>query len=183
MKKFRIVALLLVMCLASSCFVGGTFAKYATSAGASDTTKIAKWNVTYIGLGLNDTFEVDLFDTVLDSDGTSSETDVSDNYIAPGTTGKFTYSYDISADVAAAYSITYTVTNPDNVPIQFSVDNGDSWSFTLANVENTVDAGGSAADNVTVMWKWDFGEDVDDTEYAGNKDITVKINFSATQVD
>ena len=49
MKKnstMRIAALLLVLTLMTSCFVGGTFAKYTTSGHISDTARVAKWGVT-----------------------------------------------------------------------------------------------------------------------------------------
>ena len=45
MKKTRIVGLLLVFVLVTSCFVGGTFAKYASKATGSDTATVAKWSI------------------------------------------------------------------------------------------------------------------------------------------
>ena len=48
MKKnrlMRIAALLLVLTLATSCFVGGTFAKYTSTATGSDTATVAKWDI------------------------------------------------------------------------------------------------------------------------------------------
>mgnify|MGYP002508629535 CR=1 FL=1 len=44
MKRF--VAMLLVLVLMTSCFVGGTFAKYTTADSASDTARVAKWGIT-----------------------------------------------------------------------------------------------------------------------------------------
>lgn len=38
--------MLLVLTLMTSCFVGGTFAKYTTSGHISDTARVAKWGVT-----------------------------------------------------------------------------------------------------------------------------------------
>lgn len=45
MKKFRIVAMLLVLVLATSCFAAGTFAKYTSTAYDSDSAVVAKWSV------------------------------------------------------------------------------------------------------------------------------------------
>ena len=66
MKKFRIVALLLVMCLASSCFVGGTFAKYSSTAEGSDSAVVARWSIDVDGtdIAVEDTVAFDLFATV-----------------------------------------------------------------------------------------------------------------------
>ena len=42
----RAAVLLFALVLISSCFVGGTFAKYVTSAGGSATARVAKFGVT-----------------------------------------------------------------------------------------------------------------------------------------
>ena len=47
MKKFRIVTVLLALCLITSSFVGGTFAKYVSEASGSDTAVVAKWSIKY----------------------------------------------------------------------------------------------------------------------------------------
>ena len=44
-KLMRAALLLLVLTLITSCFVGGTFAKYTTSEKGSDTARVAKWGV------------------------------------------------------------------------------------------------------------------------------------------
>ena len=48
MKKnstMRVAALLLALTLMTSCFVGGTFAKYVTGDDATDSARVAKWGV------------------------------------------------------------------------------------------------------------------------------------------
>lgn len=45
-RTWRAAALLLALTLVTSCFVGGTFAKYTTSAVKEDTARVAKWGVT-----------------------------------------------------------------------------------------------------------------------------------------
>ena len=54
-KFMRAALLLLVLTLITSCFVGGTFAKYTTSANGSDSARVAKW-------GFNDSTSVSLTD-------------------------------------------------------------------------------------------------------------------------
>lgn len=45
-KTMRLAGLLLVLVLVTSCFVGGTFAKYVTSGTGTDTARVAKFGVT-----------------------------------------------------------------------------------------------------------------------------------------
>lgn len=44
-RTMRIAALLLALTLMTSCFVGGTFAKYTTSGTGSDNARVAHWGV------------------------------------------------------------------------------------------------------------------------------------------
>ena len=44
-KTMRVAGLLLALVLVTSCFVGGTFAKYVTSGTGGDHAKVAKWGV------------------------------------------------------------------------------------------------------------------------------------------
>lgn len=48
-RTMRVAALLLVLTLMTSCFVGGTFAKYTTNGTSTDTARVAKWGVTVTG--------------------------------------------------------------------------------------------------------------------------------------
>ena len=47
-RSMRLATLLLALTLITSCFVGGTFAKYTTSGSADDTARVAKWGVEII---------------------------------------------------------------------------------------------------------------------------------------
>ena len=54
MKKnstMRVAALLLALTLMTSCFVGGTFAKYTTAGESQDSARVAKWGVTVVADG------------------------------------------------------------------------------------------------------------------------------------
>lgn len=54
MKKnstMRVAALLLALTLMTSCFVGGTFAKYTTAETGTDSARVAKWGVQIISNG------------------------------------------------------------------------------------------------------------------------------------
>jgi hypothetical protein len=91
MKKIRIASLLLVLVLATSCFVGTTFAKYTTGDNATDIARVAKWGVTVQAQDA-EIFGQQYIDVIVDADGTVlSQTDLSevDDLVAPGTNGDF----------------------------------------------------------------------------------------------
>lgn len=88
-KLMRAALLLLVLTLITSCFVGGTFAKYTTSKTGSDTARVAKWGVTVVANG--DTFahkyttdDQSVVATIANSVVSSREQDM---VVAPGTRG------------------------------------------------------------------------------------------------
>lgn len=84
-RTWRAAALLLALTLVTSCFVGGTFAKYTTTGEATDTARVAKFGVTVEAGG-------SLFDkTYKDAPVTESDASLTvnssseDNVLAPGT--------------------------------------------------------------------------------------------------
>lgn len=93
-KLMRAALLLLVLTLITSCFVGGTFAKYTTSETGKDTARVAKWGVVIDAEG--ETFAKKYATDTANVAGTiaysvvSTDADVSadaDKVIAPGTRG------------------------------------------------------------------------------------------------
>lgn len=193
MKKFRIVALLLVMCLASSCFVGGTFAKYASEGSAEATASIAKWSFKVdsddIVNSTDTNFTFDLLQTITEN-GSTTDTDleVKSGVMAPGTQGKFKIELTNESDVDATYSVSLTEDsgNPD-IAIEFSKD-GSTWNATLDAITNTLDYkdGTKNTETVTIYWRWAYftsaENDGKDLAAAG-KSFKVTVTVSATQVD
>ena len=87
-KWMRLSGGLLVLTLITSCFVGGTFAKYVSKGEGEDTARVAKWGVVVDGAGDAFAKEYATDDTtVKDSIGVSVQSDVP--VIAPGTSGEF----------------------------------------------------------------------------------------------
>ena len=90
MKKKRLLALLLTVCLATTCMLSGTIAKYTTDADANDKATVGKWGVQL-------SIDGSLFGTTYydknsgNTPATSDEISVSvksssdDKIIAPGT--------------------------------------------------------------------------------------------------
>ena len=200
MKKFRIVAILLVMCLASSCFVGSTFAKYSSSAWAEDTATIAKWTVKVNETNIathSEELTIDLFKTaeIMDTltQNETNDENVKDGtnnvaIIAPGTKGSFVIKIVNDSDVKANYNfaLAETLANNDNLssPIVYKV-NGETIDIDDYIVTN-VALDYSETDTYTIEWEWAFDGTHTDygTKSAANPiTITVKADVSITQVD
>lgn len=86
----RVALLLLALTLITSCFVGGTFAKYVTGAKIQETARVAKFGVDVTATntdGLFD-FEYETDDTATYSGAMSVVAADSKNVVAPGTKGE-----------------------------------------------------------------------------------------------
>lgn len=85
----RASALLLVATLTTSCFVGGTFAKYVSEETGSDSARVAKWGVEVevTGGGFHTTYSKDDTGSSVAADTVISSNE--ENVVAPGTKGTF----------------------------------------------------------------------------------------------
>lgn len=184
-KLMRAALLLLVLTLVTSCFVGGTFAKYTTSATSSDTARVAKWGFTAdnSNVVLTDLFK-NAYDTTV-----KSTTDV----IAPGTTNSatFKFEYNTADNGATAPEVAYTFTVSaagstcdqsiqNNTNIQWKLDNGEwgTWNQLITAIEaldgnktsDRYEAGAlpdafkTGNDVHTVTWQWLFEKTSTDAE-------------------
>lgn len=182
----RAAVLMLALVLITSCFVGGTFAKYVTSGSGNDTARVAKF-------GVNIGAAADLFSKTYAKDDTSftlaNDTVVSSNddkLVAPGTKksiGEFTLTGTPEVAVRVNYkvdkfSLTNWTTNgtDEYCPLVFTVKGtnykiGDTGIDTVDDLEtavkNAIEAvtedyaantnlSGKTADNLTVSWSWPF---------------------------
>ena len=189
----RLVAVLAVTMMFTMCFVGGTFAKYTSSATGTDSATVAKWDIKVGGTNIatNDTFTFDLFKTIKDSNGTADETDMSPvdgTIIAPGTRGSFDIVIKNDSQVNATYAIDYTVTTTNNIPVKFSVD-GTNWFDDINYLDvRSVAINMGATATVTVQWMWEFERidgDTQDTDLGSAASATLEVvaAVTATQVD
>lgn len=196
MKKARIIAFLLTMCMATACFLSGTVAKYESSAEGTGTGDIAKWafkvndsNIT----GASADFSFVLYDTVTpiikEEDGSLDETDTTKK-IAPGTSGTFTLILENTSEVTASYTVSFTE-NITNIPLVYTVKDGTNTlvetSGVFASAAN-LEAGDSVT--LTVTWTWAYestgGDDVDTQigiAATGTEDLTITATVTATQKD
>ncbi len=131
-KFMRIAAVMLMLCLVTTCAISGTFAKYTTEGTATDTARVAKWGIT-VSAPTDPAASAD-FKTAYASEtvGFTANTVVSsdtDNIIAPGTKGTFaTPVLSGEAEVAVEVIVTaeividgWSVTSGEYFPIVFTV--------------------------------------------------------------
>ena len=100
-RTMRVAALLLALTLITSCFVGGTFAKYTTSGSATDTARVAKWGIEMTVTGDGAFAE--------EYDGTVKTSVASENLVAPGTKNETGMSFSISGTPEVAFKLTATM--------------------------------------------------------------------------
>lgn len=188
----RLVAALAVTMMFTMCFVGGTFAKYTSSATGTDNANVAKWDIKVNNdhITTSDTFNFNLFNTVNDTKDGNPETDMRPNdgtIIAPGTRGYFDIVIKNDSQVNATYAIDYTV-NTRSIPVKFSV-NGTDWfdDINYLDVRGVAINMGATA-TVRVQWMWEFERTDGDTQdttlgSAATATLTVAAAVTATQVD
>lgn len=117
MKKtgfMRAALLLLVLTLITSCFVGGTFAKYTTRASGTDTARVAKFGVQITANGGTFAEEYATDDTGVAGAIAKSVVSTRENVVAPGTKGemvKMTLSGTPEVAVRVGYTAHVTVSN------------------------------------------------------------------------
>ncbi len=173
MKKYlgKLTAVALVLTMASTSLVGGTLARYTSEGTASDTVTVAKWDID-VGSGtdaLADNFTFDLF-------GESA------TIVAPGDSGNFAIEIANKSEVSATYTIAFTETNTNSVPIQYSTDNS-IWKESISDLDvsaTDIAVNGSNA-TVTLYWKWVSTTDAADTAF-GEKATLDTVSVSAAVV-
>lgn len=208
-RTLRVSALLLALTLITSCFVGGTFAKYTSSVAPSDTAKVAKWQIKVNGTDVtvaDPQVTFDLFqDTVLDTDDATPEADVKQGktLIAPGTAGHFDIKVENLSEVTAKFTINFTEEVTGNgstdLPLEYqivtkgaSADEG-AWESDIAQLNTTVAsiAMENGTNEYTVHWRWAFADgtnDANDTKLgvaAQGAAVTAKVTATITvdQID
>ena len=193
--KRTIIALLLVACCISACFVGGTFAKYTSTVTGSDTVTVAKWSIKVDDqdIAANQVPAFDLFTT---ANFDEADNDVANGKIAPGTKGSFAFKVENEAEVTVEYGVSFTVTWPANLSsaqFKFYSDSAMTNEIVLADGKYTVVADGTElaigaeAVTTTIYWQWIFGDPANNTNdtaagvAAGT--LTIAPTITVNQVD
>lgn len=108
----KLAGILLALVLVTSCFVGGTFAKYVTSGTRNDTARVAKFGVKITANGTM--FAKEYATDTENVKGTIAKSVISDatddkNLVAPGTEGNMV-SMTIEGKPEVAVNVKYTAT-------------------------------------------------------------------------
>ncbi len=135
-RTMRAAVLLLALVLITSCFVGGTFAKYVTSGDAADHARVAKWGVTVTAHGTGDVFAKE-YDAVAGQDNTviaGGEYKV----IAPGTKKENATLVTLSGQPEVAVNVTYSAEHFSLTGNWASDDAGTFYCPLIITVGDTV---------------------------------------------
>lgn len=190
-KTMRIAAVLLALTMMTSCFVGGTFAKYVTEGGKTlETARVAHWGVT-IDVSGDTAFSKTYKDQAVPAGAAeiTVESSTADKVVAPGTQGTlFTMNVEGSPEVDTEVTISADLELVGWVdeggdiycPIVFTV-NGTEYAWdagTYANIDEfeavveqaiTAQAGTYEANadlssvlDDSISWRWFFDKDTVD---------------------
>ena len=135
-RTMRAAVFLLALVLITSCFVGGTFAKYVTSGDAADHARVAKWGVTVTAHGTGDVFAKE-YDAVAGQDNTviaGGEYKV----IAPGTKKENATLVTLSGQPEVAVNVTYSAEHFSLTGNWASDDAGTFYCPLIITVGDTV---------------------------------------------
>lgn len=206
-KVSKAIAVFLVIMMVALIFIAGTYAKYRSQITGSDEATVAKWswkiNNALLAKG-QDTYDLNLFETILDTKDGNAETDVTSGKIAPGTKGEIPIKIENLSEVNATYSLAFTEekgTAMKKANIEYSLKGGDAaddWTTDIStfNITDKAIAMQNGTDTQTIYWRWAYstGESQDEIDTAvgfdvanatseADKKITVKAVLTVTQVD
>lgn len=180
----KAAVLMLVLVLITSCFVGGTFAKYVTSGSGSDTARVAKFGVTVTANGTMfakkyATDDASVVGTIAESVISSNDK----NLVAPGTKGDMA-SMTLTGTPEVAVKVTYNAAGKVSLtdwaledgkfycPLVFKIKNADGTKDTIYGAEYN-DAATLEGAIVTAINSYS-------KEYAAGTDLTQKGDDSLT---
>lgn len=201
-RIFSLGLLLLVLALATSSLVSGTFAKYVTTANGTGAATVAKWDVS-LTMGGETVADAYTGDVIFDLFETFADTGVDGKKLAPGTEGSFNLIYD-TTNTEVAHNITLTLEpiGANNIAelqyLKFYKVKGTTETeialtpgspVELIN-ENLGPTEGKSS-TISVKWVWPFenspggtANDANDTDDGiAAKTYNFKAVFTATQLD
>jgi len=106
----RAAVLMLALVLITSCFVGGTFAKYVTSDNAADLARVAKWGVSITAHPTGGVFAKE-YDAIAGQENTVVADDGKTNVVAPGTKKENAALVTLNGQPEVAVNVTYNAEN------------------------------------------------------------------------
>ena len=160
-KMMRIASFLLVAVLMSTCAISGTFAKYVTSDDATDSARVAKWGVsvdiTTTGL-FKESYGTNASPVPKDEGGTDISVSVNGNseeVVAPGTSGAFTFyitgtpetAVNVNVDFGELTMITLPADKVDSNAIYYPI----KWTLKRADTDAATKTDVTGCTNVSLQ--------------------------------
>ncbi len=184
----KMVALLAVLCMITSAFVGSTLAKYTTSGEGTDSARVAKFGVT-VKATSDTAFKTEYASDTAAYSELTVKSDTTDKLVAPGTSGTLA---DVSLEgkpevaVKVAYAAEFSLTGwttdgtTEYCPLVITVEGTEyTCTSTVTEFENAVktaiencskdyevntDLSTIGNDAPSISWKWAIdGDNVKDT--------------------
>ena len=182
-KKLSILAVLLLAVTISAYSVGGTYAKYTTTANVTGTATVAKWNVGVVAKDGSGTAT-----TTINLATGLNDANVAEGKIAPGTTKSFTFEVS-SNDTQVSYNYSIVLSNFQNMPTNFTITgatHNENGTYTVPG-GNILVSDTEKNKTATITWSWPFettdGDDEDTTDGEAAKTMTFDATLVATQID
>ena len=206
-KTSKLVIAVLIVVIIALALMAVTYSKYISKVTGSDEAIVAKWswkiNDTLLTKG-QETYEFNLFDTILDTKDGNTEADVANGKIAPGTSGSIPIKVENLSEVNANYSLTLIEEKGKamtSANIEYSLqgdDSSDDWTTDIStfNITDKALAMGTGRDTQTIYWRWTYstgdaqdktdtnvGFDIANATSEADKKITIKAVLQVTQAD
>lgn len=209
-KAMRVASGLLVLTLASTCMISGTFAKYTTSAtSTADTAHVAAFGVKIDAQGSTFAEEYATDDSNVSGTIAKSVVSASGNTVAPGTKGDMV-SMKLTGTPEVAVNVAYTgafelngewtdgtkfycplVIEVNNQPVDTSscdtaADFADAVNTAIAatgtshNYAPGTNLGAKADDSLKVTWEWPFDGNDAKDTALGNKSNAPTVSLAVT---
>ncbi len=208
MKKnltFKLGLFCVALVLVSTCFITNAWARYTSTVTATDTARVAKFDVTFKNgtTKIENNAQINIFDTSLKNiKQDENEKNVNtEKLVAPGSNGSFqivvTNKSEVSVKITIGGELVDASGNKlsgDATPIKFCVKAdgsslSDSDTFTDLNQIGSFDIDVNNTDNTdktyTVYWKWVTTDDASDTKFGTAENLlklTAKITLTAEQI-
>lgn len=186
----KIGAAAVVLTLVTGSLVGGTFAKYTSTATGTGTAQVAAWKIA-MKEGTN---PIEGKEFVFNLENTDPTVTSKQGTIAPGSKGEIKFTIDgTGSEVGYTYTVNADISGLGNVPIKFysDVDRKTPIDFTSNKAE--VANGSVELDDVkigqtaSIYWAWDSTTDETDTSLgelgeAENRRGTIVVKITASQL-
>lgn len=198
MKKnlfFKLGLFCATLVLVATCFITNAWAKYTKTVTATDTARVAKFEVAVKNgdTEITENTTIDIFTTQLEhiKQDANGKNIVSDKLIAPDSHGKFEVVVENKSEVSVTLKLTGTIAyeglpgDVTSVPVKFYVgttaptdDSAYKALDAVTIADEVIDVNGTnQTKTYTVYWKWISENDANDTILGEAENVKVTVNL------